>query len=94
MMRRTAGQSNLEAPSLGAMAGEYPGVGGGPGCASGALLDRERCHSSRRYPHHPRALLYPSAATPVDMEGRHHGIRVEAENILLPPATLECFAFD
>lgn len=27
MIRRTAGQSNLEAPSIGAMAGEYPGGG-------------------------------------------------------------------
>lgn len=94
MMMRTAGQSNLEAPSLGAMAGEYPGVGGGPGCALGTFLYKEGHHSSCLYPHHPGALLYPPAASPVNMEGRHHGIPVEVESIQLPPATLECFAFD
>lgn len=77
-----------------AMAGECPGMGGDPGCASGTLLHREGHHSSQLYPHHAGALLYPPAAGPVNMEGRHHGIPVEVESILLPPATLECFAFD
>lgn len=59
MMRKTAGQSNLEAPSIGAMAGEYPGVGGWPWLCIRDLLHREGHHSSRLYPRHPGALPYP-----------------------------------
>lgn len=59
MMRRTAGQSNLEAPSIGAMAGEYPGVGGWPWLCIRDPLHREGHHSSHLYPHHPGALPYP-----------------------------------
>lgn len=88
--RRTAGQSNLEAPSIGAMAGEYPTVGVALAVHWGpSSTGRDVTHLALSPS--PGALLYPQQPA---VEGRHHGIPVEVQSILLPPATLECFAFD
>lgn len=76
MRRRTAGQSNLEAPSIGAMAGEYPVVGVALAVHWGpSSTGRDVTHLA--YIPITRGSSLPPSSRPVNMEGRHHGIPME-----------------